>query len=294
MMKFTLLSILILTGIFLLLEVVARMALPYAIIQPIRYSENIEPSYYNLPFQHLNVQTIDALNLKGYWIQARSQPKGIIIFIHGIGGCKEHFLGLANEMSNHGMESIVFDSRAHGESEGQFTTYGYKEKEDISQIINHIKSVNDTIKIGIWGNSLGGAVALQAMAKDSRIAFGIIESTFRDLEEIIFDYQKDIINIPLGVYMKKAMKKAETLADFQIQQVKPINAVKKIDKPVLIAHGDQDKKIAHAYGKDLFDNLGSADKEWILVEGGQHFGLAETGGASYATQLLTFINKQIE
>jgi len=69
--------------------------------------------------------------------------------IHGIGGCKEHGLNLTKELSQKGIESIVFDGRAHGQSGGAFCTYGFNEKRDISQIIDKIKEQSPDLPIGI-------------------------------------------------------------------------------------------------------------------------------------------------
>jgi len=71
-----------------------------------------------------------------------------------------------------------------------YSTYGYHEKNDISLIIDEIKKKQPNTKLGIWGNSLGGAIALQAIEKDKRLEFRIIESTFTDLNQIVYDYQK--------------------------------------------------------------------------------------------------------
>ena len=107
--------------------------------------------------------------------------RGVMILVHGIGGCKESFLSLANRLANQGIASVLFDNRAHGQSGGQYSTYGFYEKKDISRIIDHIKEQDNQIPIGIWGNSLGGAIAIQSMEYDKRIHFGIIESTFTDM-----------------------------------------------------------------------------------------------------------------
>ncbi|MDW3196956.1 MAG: alpha/beta fold hydrolase [Cytophagales bacterium] len=295
MKKYLFISILfVFLTVIIGLEFASKHVIPYALIQPYRITEDINPGDFGLVAENLSIKTADSIELDGYWVHTSNVPKAIIIFVHGIGGCKEHFFGLSKQMDNQGYESILFDLRAHGKSEGQFTTYGFKEKNDIDIIIDRIRLQNDSIKIGIWGNSLGGAIALQSMEQENEITFGVIESTFRDLEEIMIDYQRRLINLPLGYYMQKSMREAEKLADFKIKDVKPIQSVRKIDRPVLIAHGDSDENISFQYGKDLYNNLLTRDKKWVLVEGGGHFGLNETGGNKYFHQILEFITNQVE
>ena len=268
---------------------------PYAIIQPPRIHENINPKDLGLNGEALNIQVEDSINLKGYWIKSRQDTaKGLIILIHGIGGCKEHFLGLASNLANEGIESIVFDGRAHGESGGEFCTYGFYEKQDISKIIDFIKSKNSTIKIGIWGNSLGGAIAIQALEFDKRIEFGIIESTFTDLSQIVFDYKKRLFKgVGIRSLSNYVLQRAGKIGNFNAEKVKPIESVKNINQPIFIAHGDADKNISFKYGQMLFDKLKSKDKQFVLVKGGGHFGLFKQGGKVYENKIMDFIQRQL-
>lgn len=271
----------------------AKHVLPYAIIQPPRISVNVLPSDVNLESEEIHLVVEDSITLKGYWVRKDTiQPKSIMILLHGIGGCKEHFLQTAQQLAEMGIESVLMDARAHGKSGGQFCTYGFKEKKDISAVVDYIKSKNNTSKIGIWGNSMGGAIALQALAYDKRIEFGVIESTFTDLTQIVYDYQKSFTyGIGFRPLCNIALKEAGKIADFNPKEVAPIVSVKNIEQPVLIAHGDADKNIKFEYGKLLYDNLKSVEKEFVPVKNGGHHNLAEKGGSGYTEKLITFIIK---
>ncbi len=272
---------------------ISKFVLPYAIIQPPRVSENILPSDLNLNSADIRVFTKDSITIKGYWIKNKaSTPKSAILFVHGIGGCKEHFLNLSKSLLDIGIESILIDSRAHGQSEGEFCTYGFKEKDDISRVVDYLKEKNDSIPIGIWGNSMGGAIAIQALEYDTRIAFGIIESTFTSLEQIVYDYQKShTYGIGLKPLCNIALSEAGKLANFDPDVVSPINSVKHIIQPILIAHGEKDENIKFEYGKLLFENLKSKDKTFIPIKDGGHFDLSEKGGEDYNEAIKNFLMK---
>lgn len=287
-------------GILIILMILGFIAvnniIPYAILQPPRINESISPEKLGLKSEPLNLKTNDAVELNGYWIKSElDTAKGIIILIHGIGGCKEHFLGLSKELSKKGIESIVFDERAHGKSGGQFCTYGFKEKRDISQIVDKIKAQRPNLPIGIWGNSLGGAIAIQALELDERIEFGIIESTFTTLNTIVFDYKKRILKgIGWKVLSDFALKRAGEIAGFDPQKIRPIESIKHIEQSIFIAHGNADKNISYKYGQQLFDNLKTKDKQFILVEGGGHFDLFDKGGIDYKNKIMDFIERNIQ
>ncbi len=268
---------------------------PYAIIMPPKANLKITPSGLNLKNEKLTLQTKDSIDLHGYWIHTEQEkPRGILILIHGIGGCKEHFLTLASTLAEQGIESVIFDNRAHGKSGGQYSTYGFKEKKDIARIVDEIKSKEPNLPIGIWGNSLGGAIAIQAMEYDKRIEFGLIESTFSDLNQIVYDYKKKFLKgIGIRFASNYALKRAGEIGDFYPEKVKPIESVKNIEQPIFIAHGDADESIHYTYGKALFENTKSEKKEFILIKGGGHYGLFKAGGEEYSRKIKAFLDQNL-
>ena len=165
----------------------------------------------------------------------------------------------------------------------------------MSKIVDLIKNTNRDLKIGIWGFSLGGAIAIQSLEIDKRIEFGIIESTFTAMDKIVFDYTRHMMG-PIGTRFiaDYGLKRAGEIADFDPHEVKPIKAVEHIEQPTLIAHGDADANISVEYGKELFEKLKAADKELIIVEGGGHLDMFEKGGVDYTTKLIGFINRNLQ
>ena len=287
-------------GLVLIVLIIAALAfvvhnvLPYALLQPQRVTTTNYLETENQNYTALQLVTKDSVTLKGYHVKSNKDTVyGSIVLIHGIGGCKEHFTELAIDLANSGYDSWLFDNRAHGESGGEYSTYGYHEKNDISLIIDTIKENQPTSKIGIWGNSLGGAIALQAIEKDKRIAFGIIESTFTDLNQIVYDYQKRFsYGIGLEWICDIALNKASKIGAFNSEDVKPIESVKNISCPVLIAHGNADGNIKFEYGKQLYTNLASKDKVFVEVDNADHYNMYDAGGEEYSTKLFNFLKRQ--
>jgi len=135
-------------------------------------------------------------------------------------------------------------------------------------------------------------VALQALAKDKRLKFGVIESTFSKLDQIIYDYQKRFTG---GIGAKwvsdRALEAAGNIADFEPNKLDPAEIAKSIEQPVFMAHGSQDEHIAIEYGKENFANLKSSQKEFYEVAGGDHFNLWRKGGKAYGNAIFSFIER---
>lgn len=99
------------------------------------------------------------------------------MLLHGISACKEVELQRAKLLADAGYASLLLDLRAHGQSEGEYCTFGYHEKNDLRAVADTLGSDSRRRPMAIWGASLGGAVALQAMAVEPRYSFGLVERT---------------------------------------------------------------------------------------------------------------------
>ncbi|WP_103867321.1 alpha/beta hydrolase [Aquimarina sp. I32.4] len=261
--------------------------------------------------KHIIASTsFDTNKLKGKYIHFKSFDKtaftsyltysnldtvrGTIILLHGIRSNKESFVKLSKKLSLAGYNSIALDSRAHGQSGGTHCTFGVKEKKDISVLINLLnQQENITENIGIWGQSLGGAIALQSLGNDKRITFGVIESTFSDFKTITNDYFKYHVGFNIKPLTNYLIYRAGKIAGFDPDDARPITYCKKIEQPVLIVHGNKDKRINITYAKNNFANIPSTKKEFIEIKNANHLTVWKTGGDAYFNTTLEFIEESI-
>lgn len=269
---------------------------PYAIIMKHEITQNVDFNHFDFNSEKVNLVVQDSIALDSYMITPKSDSmKGIMIMVHGIGSCKEPYSGIAQEFADRDIGTFLFDLRAHGKSGGEYCTYGFYEKNDIKEIVDYLTKKYPKTPIGIWGASLGGAIAIQALELDSRLDFGIIECTFTELNNIVYDYQKRIcFGLGFKFITDASLNEAGQLAKFNPEEVKPINSVQLITQPMFLAHGDKDENIAFEYGKLLFDNLKSEDKTFVKIEGGGHNSLHQVGGIEYQNKIMSFIERQLE
>lgn len=268
---------------------------PYAVIKPYRSLNAELTSYLRSNYKKMVVTAEDSIKLTGYFIDSKTEnSKGTIIILHGIGGSKESQLGIAEYFSLHGYNSIIFDLRAHGESEGLYCTYGYYEKYDVSRFIDIAESeFPDAGPIGIMGTSLGGAIAVQSMAADKRIKCGVVVSTFSSLNQIAYDYMTRLLFIPFRFVSDMALDEAGRIANFPTNEINPKDFAYKIYQPALIIHGTDDERINIKYGKEIFHNLKSPEKKFYKVKNANHDNINQVGGIKYQTEILDFLDKNL-
>ncbi|MEO1050848.1 MAG: alpha/beta fold hydrolase [Bacteroidota bacterium] len=272
---------------------------PYMLLQPQRivatempeaFLHGIDPADFDLNYEAFSVVSFDNVKMTGYHIRS-GQPsaRGTIILLHGVGGCKEHMLPLAARLSSWGFNTIIFDQRAHALNDAQYCTYGFYERKDVSVIIDHLLLQDSDQKIGIWGNSMGGAIALLSLSSDPRISAGVVESTFADFHQVVFGYQKRLFGLPSAFISNRVIKNAGELAEFDPKVIKPVEAAKQITQPVFIAHGTADQHIPFEHGNAIFENLSSPQKRFFPVQGAGHYDLWKKAGETYETSIKRFL-----
>ncbi len=253
------------------------------------------PEDFNLKPERWSVFSNDGLALKAYYVESDCfDVKGSVILLHGIRGSKESYLPTSAFLSKNGYNSLIIDLRAHGESQGDFCTFGSKEKTDISRWVDELQSkLGINHPIGIWGNSLGGAIALQSLEYDHRLSFGVVESTFSDLKSTIHDYMGQNFGFNLPVLTDFLIDRAGHIAEFDIFQIKPRESVEHIEQAVLMVHGEEDDQIDISYARMNFKRLLSKRKKFLTIPKAKHTNLWEVGGKAYFNQIIGFINQQV-
>jgi uncharacterized protein len=275
---------------------------PYQILRPARVT-NLElnkyfkgrttPSELGLKWEEFNITSQDSIKLKGWFIYANVKPaNGTVFLLHSIGSCKASLLPVAKMITSIGFNCVLYDLRAHGESGGVNCTYGYYEKNDLSSFIDSVSARRPgSGPYSVFGQSLGGAIAIQAMAADKRIACVIAESPFTDLREITHSYFAHKYFLHINTISDKALQYSEQIAGFQIDSVSAILSARKIDRPVMIFHGIEDKKISASFGKRIFDNVPSRNKIWYPIFNAEHNNLSKAGGARLSNLIISFLKR---
>lgn len=273
---------------------------PLIILQPHRITAEdyrrctniISPADLQLPFRDLSVQTRDGATLVGWFIPAESAAEGTVIYLHGVGDNRISGLHVARTFHDRGYNVCLYDSRRHGESDGKFCTYGYHEKYDVAAVIDSLEYSygSDLGRIGLFGVSMGAAVALQATAIDGRIVAVVAEGCFTDLRTISLDGQKRIIRLRWEFLGNLVMKRAERIAGFVCDEVSPLKAVEGIRVPVFFVHGTEDPIIYPMYSEILYSKA-NEPKELYYIRNAYHNNTWIVGGKEYGEKLISFFDR---
>ena len=187
---------------------------------------------------------------------------GTLFYLHGVADNRASGVGILTRFAAQGFDTVAYDSRAHGESDGDVCTYGYFEKDDLRQVL-------DATAVGpvvLLGTSLGAAVALQHAPRDSRVRAVIAVEAFSDLRTVATERAPFIFTRRL---IEQSLTRAGQRGGFDVDAVSPMSAAREIRVPTLIVHGEKDVETPPAHAQRIFDAL-PGPKRLILVPGAGH------------------------
>jgi uncharacterized protein len=202
-----------------------------------------------------------------------TQPTAAVILCHGMESSKESekIVGLARQLSQRGILALRFDFAGSGASEGKFEHVTFSGEVDDLRAAYQVVVKYPPKKIGVFGSSMGGTVALLFAAEEKNIAALVTLAApvhperfterfltpeeareWRERGYIIYHGRR--LNVSL-------LEDGEKLAVAE--------AARKIFCPALVIHGDRDDTVPVEEGRELYAALGGAKKLRIL-EGANH------------------------
>ena len=203
------------------------------------------------------------VTLKGWRCATPATRRGTIVYLHGVADNRASAAGVIPRFLARGFDVIAYDSRAHGNSDGDVCTYGYFETEDLHKVL-------DTVQPGpivLIGTSLGAAVALQEAADDPRVSAVVAAEVFSDLRTVATERAPRFFTQSV---IDRALAMAEEQGHFRVDAVSPQKAAERITVPVLLLHGELDRDTPPAHSHRVFAALRSPKKRLALVPGAHH------------------------
>ncbi len=201
-------------------------------------------------------KSADGLTLKGWVFDPEGAPKGLVVLVHGKDINRQHFSGEAVRFTRRGWQVLAYDQRAHGASEGERTTFGFHEVDDLLRGVEHLKAQ----RVVLVGESLGAAVSLQTTARDRRVVGCVAGASFSDLETIAAERRPFFFS---DDDFDRARALAEVEAGFQVAAISPLRDVATIQVPVLLLHGTRDSYIHPDHARRLHDSGPTTELVWL-------------------------------
>ena len=138
-----------------------------------------KPSDFGLTAARVDMQSRDHRRVAGWWIAASPDRRGraTVILVHGRGANRGAMLPRAKFLVAAGYDVLAIDLRAHGDSEGEYTSPGYLEATEVETAIEFARRTSPR-PVVLLGHSLGAVAVLHATSRRPAIAATIADSAY--------------------------------------------------------------------------------------------------------------------
>lgn len=277
--------------------------------------------------RHETATTTNARGQKIFrqWWLPDGEPKAIIFVVHGLNEHSTRYTHFAAALVAAGYGVYTLDNAGHGHSEGKrmYIDSWTNWVDDVVAYVDEVCPQYPTIPHVMFGHSLGGSIAVEAVARDpskfkclalSGPNVGPVGVTFVEMTAInIFSRlwpgmpvaaiditlvakDKDVVEAlrtdPLAVSGKLPAKYCRELLDFN-RHAGSKETAEKMTMPVYITHGSDDKITLLTGSQSWLKQVPHENKELRVWDGYYHEVLNEEVKEQVMAEMIAWIDKTL-
>ena len=238
------------------------------------------------------IRARDGVTLAASFLQPPVATARCVLALHGITDNRSGMVPLATTLLAERYAVLLPDSRAHGESGGNLVTYGVLEKFDALDWVHWMRQQGCKQIYGL-GESLGGAVLIQAAAVEPAFRAIVAEGAFSTLESVARHRVARMIPLPAPVasvgswlIVKSTEIYARPVYGLELERVSPVADIARTKTPVLLIHGMDDERTPPSHSEALA-HANSAAVLWLVPHAG-HAGASRTEPQEFRRRMVAW------
>jgi fermentation-respiration switch protein FrsA (DUF1100 family) len=232
------------------------------------------PKRYSYNYKEIVKKTADNIPIRMWHINNHLPTKKLALVCHGVGANLSDAFPYALIFLHSGYDVLMFDWRGHGKSGSHRIEFGEIERNDLTTVLNYLKTQDYEFKVAL-GASMGGGNLIKNwdLLKQQNFNHLVLDSSFSDVREAIV-YRLKFLPIPRSI--KWCMAEGVGWLTGLILNYKSVtnpplaNCHKLKDTKVLIFHGEQDGMLPVKCAKDIYSKLDKSKATLHLFKGCDH------------------------
>lgn len=222
------------------------------------------------------------------------ERKKVAVICHGQRVSRAGGVKYAKMFYDLGYNLVLFDERYFGDSTAKYSTLGWREPDDIKQVIKYAREVfGEDCFLGMHGESLGAGSSLRALDTE-KPDFVVADCPFADTGLLIDELADKLLGF-LGPWTVKRAEKicAKRYPGYSFRNVRPKDSIKGTAVPICFMHGAEDGLINPRHSQMMFDTCKNPLSEIHFFEKTDHARSVFNEPVKYE-QLLTAFVKKVE
>jgi uncharacterized protein len=212
------------------------------------------PTNVVFPQQHFETVVLQSNKAIEIWHIKTDSAKGTVVLCHGFSGQKSSMLDKSDEFLKLGYNTVLIDFMGSGGSEGNQTTIGFKEAEQVKTIYDYLQKKGEA-NIYLMGTSMGAVAIMKAIQDFNLQPKGIIlECPFGTMYETVCARFNNM-HAPTFPMAGLLVFWGGTINGFWAFGHNPAEYAKSIHCPTLLLYGEKDKNVSRKEIDDIYRNL---------------------------------------
>ncbi|MCI0515582.1 prolyl oligopeptidase family serine peptidase [candidate division KSB1 bacterium] len=256
--------------------------------RPTHQSVPIPPSLQMYPVESVTLHTPDQSKIAGWYVTPNtSNVKGSVILLTCLRGNRLNLVARARFYLERGFSTLLIDLRSTGESEGQMTSFGWYEKQELLAALQYLRREKQIGVIGLHGISAGAATISFAAPQLDQIAFIVLESCYDSMSHA-FQHRVETRGGVLAPCFVPVKWFAQLKFHGDFENMNPVDYVHFFKCPVLVMAGTADYRVPTSDTQALFDRIKSRKQLWWF-QGLGHVDFYAQRPVEFEIQLINFL-----
>jgi hypothetical protein len=207
------------------------------------------------------------------WLSRGEKSRPAAVIVHGLGDTLESYQEHAELFIERGHTVLLPDLRGHGGSEGDSTTLGGRESEDVRAAMRYLEAEGLAEEgIVLMGHSMGAVAVLLAAAGRTDVRAVVAEAPFDSYRNTIAHHARILFGLPSWFpLIPLSVRGAEWWAGFDADAIDAVAAAPRIRAPLLAIVDGEDRRMPEAVVRRIVNAHPGRHRLWV-ASGVDHVG----------------------
>jgi len=226
------------------------------------------------------IETADGGFLEVWKIDPDMPARGVVVFAHGWGRNRDRMVKRAGLFGRMGFTTVIHSARDHGGSSPQRFMNAVRFAEDIESVLNWLGE-----KVILYGHSAGSIGAIIAAERNpGRISSLFLEASYAYTREGMMSLYRWVNPVFAIVFGRMILFWMSVLYGSLLDEASPARLAPLINIPVMIIHGEKDKRFPLDFAFKLRDSFQPGIAQLFVAEGVGHSDSSTVPGYEHAVK----------
>jgi pimeloyl-ACP methyl ester carboxylesterase len=233
----------------------------------------------------IRIPAVEGGFLEVWCVKPDRASRGTVVLAHGWGRNRDRMVSRARYFGQWGFTTVIHSARDHGKSSPRRFMNAMRFAEDIETVLKWVGE-----PVILYGHSAGAGGAILAASKNTdKIKLLLLESCYAETEKALLNLYRWFNPLFGNLFGPAIIFWMNLFYRRQLDRISPVRLAPSISVPVMIIHGEKDRRFPLAYARQLKNSFAPGQAELYVAPGVGHSDSSKT--PRYASAVKKFVDR---